>query len=40
MSGEMLLAVSCGFVMILGGVFIWWYIKNYYYDYDYDYDYD
>ena len=32
MSGEMLLAVSCGFVMTLGGAFIWWYIKNYYYD--------
>jgi|TARA_B110000503_G_scaffold63619_1_gene100320 hypothetical protein len=32
MSGEMLLAVSYGFVMILGGVFIWWDIKNYYYD--------
>ena len=31
MSGEMLLAVNYGFVMTLGGTFIWWNIKNYYY---------
>ena len=27
MSGEMLLAVNYGFVMTLGGAFIWWNIK-------------
>jgi|MEHZ01.4.fsa_nt_MEHZ011198438.1_2 hypothetical protein len=32
MSGEMLLAISYGSVMILGGSFIWWHIKNYYDD--------
>jgi hypothetical protein len=32
MSGEMLLAISYGFMMILGGVFVWWYVKNHYDD--------
>jgi len=27
MSGEMILAVNYGFVMTLGGAFIWWNIK-------------
>jgi hypothetical protein len=32
MSGEMLLSIGYGSVMILGGAFIWWQIKNYYDD--------
>lgn len=32
MSGEMLLAISYGLVMVLGGAFVWWHIKNYYDD--------
>ena len=32
MSGEMLLAISYGLVMALGGAFVWWHIKNSYDD--------
>lgn len=32
MSGEMLLAIGYGLVMVLGGVFVWWKIRKYYDD--------
>lgn len=32
MSGEMLLAIGYGLVMVLGGAFVWWKIRTYYDD--------
>jgi len=30
MSGEVLLSISYGLVMVAGGAFIWWLIKRYF----------
>ena len=32
LAGETLLAIFYGLVMILGGIFVWWRIRNYYTD--------
>jgi hypothetical protein len=30
MSGEMILSISYGLVMVAGGVFVWWQVKRYF----------
>ena len=30
MSGEMILSISYGLVMVVGGVFVWWQVKRYF----------
>tara|TARA_Y200000002_G_scaffold128908_1_gene106226 strand:- start:31 stop:135 length:105 start_codon:yes stop_codon:yes gene_type:complete len=30
MSGEMILAISYGLVMVAGGAFVWWHVKRYF----------
>ena len=30
MSGEMILSISYGLVMVAGGAFVWWQVKKYF----------